>query len=239
MSSLEYHVALAKKYKDNWHSSRGNIENARIEYLQQEAVSCFAERVSSREDTGADLMTAWYFLLDRVRTTERAMDWGLLETSLVCDTHRVMFHKTSFPNGTTSPGQLSHRPRYCNLRGGVRHWYPVPDDMSEALGSLLDRFNARYDSCRDMYDLALFRTCAWLISHFLALHPFADGNGRLAQILCSYVLAEHQPFPVPVCDADHYLSSLLKAQSTGNVDALAACVAQSSCHGWKKFIDFL
>ena len=156
-----------------------------------------------------------------------------------CDTHRVMFHKTSFPNGMTPPGQLSHRPRYCNLRGDVRHWYPVPDDMSEALGALLDCFNARYDSCRDMYDLALFCTCAWLISHFLALHPFADGNGRLAQILCSYVLAEHQPFPMPVCDAAHYLPSLLKAQSTGDIDALAACVAQSSCLAWKKLIDFL
>lgn len=235
MPSLEYYVKLAQDYKNEWSATRLSIDKTRIECAQNKSVFDFEQRVAAREDTGADLRTAWHFLIGRVRDTERTTDWGLLEVSLVCDTHRAMFQDNSFPAGMTPPGELSQRPRYCDLPDGTRLWYPVPDDMEEALASLLDYYNTRYDSRRDRYDLSLFRTCASLISHFLALHPFADGNGRLAQVLCSYALAEHHPFPVPVCDADNYLSRLMESQSSGDVDALAACVAQSSCRAWQTF----
>lgn len=236
MSSLEHQVALAKQYKDMWFTSEVNIDNDRNNHAKERAVSRFAERVAVREDTGADLTAAWLYLVNRVQSTERLRDWGFLETSLVCDTHRVMFEGTTSSLGMTPPGELSNRPRYCNLGGNKRHWYPVPNDMNEALASLLDRYNARYDSCSGRYNCDLFRASAWLLAHFLALHPFADGNGRLAQIVCSYVFVKHHPFPVPVCDSNNYLSTLFEAQTSGDIDALAVCVAQGSCDAWEYFM---
>ena len=182
-------------------------------------VKRFEQCVSEKEDIGGNLTAAWHYLVNRVlKTTERPTDWGLLETSLVCDTHRVF---QRFRKGLTPPGKLSSRPRYCDLDDGNRHWYPVPDDMGEALTSLLDSYNARYDTCRHQNDL--FRTCACLLSSFLVLHPFADGDGRMAQVLCSYALFQ----PVPVCNEDDYLPTLLEAQSTGKLVALTNCVARS------------
>ena len=197
-------------------------------------VKRFEQCVSEKEDIGGNFTAAWHYLVNRVKTTERPTDWGLLETSLVCDTHRVMFQR--FPKRLTPTGKLSSRPRYCDLDAtvrsaflssvfsdlddGNRHWYPVPDDMGEALTSLLDSYNARYDTCRHQNDL--FRTCAWLLSSFLVLHPFADGNGRMAQLLCSYAVFQ----PVPVCYEDDYLPALLEAQSTGKLVALTNCVAR-------------
>lgn len=239
MPLLEHQVTLARAHRDNWYTTRDNIVNARIRYAKVNTVRWFEKCVAARESIGADLVAAWQYVLNRVRNTERAMDWGLLETSLVCDTHRAMFENSSFPTGMTPPGELSDRPRYSDLEGRTRHWYPVPKDMGEALASLLDSYNTRYDSCRGRYDAELFRTCAWFLCHFLALHPFADGNGRMAQLLCSYAMAQHHPFPVPVCDENDYLPSLLEAQSTGNLDALATCVASSVCRAWQIFDDFL
>ena len=122
-------------------------------------VKRFEQCVSEKEDIGNNLTAAWHYLVNCVKTTECPTDWGLLETSLVCDTHRVMFQL--FPKGLTPPGKLSSRPRYCNLDDGNRQWYPVPDDMGEALTSLQDSYNARYDACRHQNDL--FRMCAWLL----------------------------------------------------------------------------
>lgn len=239
MSSLEFQVTLARRYRDDWFKITDQFENGRILRAKNKMVEWFEKCVTAKEDVGADLTVAWQYLLERVQNTERPMDRGLLETGLVCDTHRAMFQKNPFPMYMTPPGALSSRPRYCDLHGRARHWYPVPNDMSEALASLLDSYNARYDSCRDGYDTEFFRTCTWLLCRFLTLHPFADGNGRMAQLLCSYAMIQHHPFPVPVCYEYDYLPTLLDAQSSGNVDALAACVARSVCRAWRTFDDFL
>jgi fido (protein-threonine AMPylation protein) len=42
------------------------------------------------------------------------------------------------------------------------------------------------------------RLAAWLAAHLLELHPFADGNGRLARILVDALLAAVHPLPVPL-----------------------------------------
>lgn len=166
-----------------------------------------------------------------------ARELGLLESTLVCDTHRVLFKETIVPPNMTRPGQLSNRPRYADLKGYARHWYPVPEDMDSALASLFDEYNVRYDSCRGAYDMNLFVTCAWLTCRFLALHPFGDGNGRLCQILCNYAMAEYHPFPVAFCDTDDYLPLLIRGQATGNVLPLATNMALSTCLAWQSFMN--
>lgn len=42
---------------------------------------------------------------------------------------------------------------------------------------------------------------AWLAAQFLEVHPFADGNGRLARILVDAMLARVHPVPVPLVPA--------------------------------------
>ena len=39
---------------------------------------------------------------------------------------------------------------------------------------------------------------AWMAAHLLELHPFADGNGRLARIVVDALLAAVHPLPVPL-----------------------------------------
>lgn len=237
--TLRQLIDLANLYRDKWLLQRVCHEEASVRVAEDKAVSRFAQSVEIREDKGADLVGAWYYLVNRVRNQENPADWGLLETSLVCDVHRVLFGKTTLPSGKTPPGQLSDRPRFTDVAGRKRHWYPRPTDMSVALATVLDIYNAKYDSCRGMYDVELFRSSAWLICHFLALHPFGDGNGRLCHILFSYAMAEYQPFPVPVCEVNNYLAILLDAQETGEIDSLAACVARGTCCAWESFFGFL
>ena len=55
---------------------------------------------------------------------------------------------------------------------------------------------------------------------FVTIHPFVDGNGRVARLLMNLVLAIHG-YPMAVIkneERSRYLSSLEKAQTTNNMD---------------------
>jgi len=46
--------------------------------------------------------------------------------------------------------------------------------------------------------LGVVQHAAWFAAHFLEIHPFSDGNGRLTRILIDALLARIHPVPVPL-----------------------------------------
>jgi Fic family protein len=68
-----------------------------------------------------------------------------------------------------------------------------------------------------------FRACAWVQWAFVRIHPFADGNGRMARLVSSIPLILNQLPPVYVSKASkpQYLAALIHADNTGDIDNLA------------------
>ena len=217
-------------------SSRGNFESA----------------FSLQEQETINLRNAYEHLVDKINREERPSDYGLLEASLLKETHRVILHNIPLPRGFTQPGKMSNKPRVAEFRGEIYH-YANPEDMESAVSNLLDKYNFLFDSCtedglKDFNDLYnLFKACAWVLMELLDLHPFSDGNGRLCRILCSYSLSKLNPFPTPIYNVwtdsskGDYIEALIEARmSPGRHPcALTTMIIECSYYGWKNFFKAL
>ncbi|XP_045165664.2 uncharacterized protein LOC123529401 [Mercenaria mercenaria] len=120
--------------------------------------------------------------------------------SLIIHTHRILMEGVMKEN--QMPGRFSTNDRKANFKG-QEYWYPKFEEeifAEEAVQTLIDKVNdimddIRYKTVSDEEKYKLYFKCSSLFLFvFLTLHPFADGNGRLARLLASYNLLTFSPF---------------------------------------------
>ncbi|MDR3309343.1 MAG: Fic family protein, partial [Tannerella sp.] len=92
----------------------------------------------------------------------------------------------------------------------------VPD----AVKSLCDDINAQNDAVKtvdEIYNLAFDAHFS-----FVGIHPFADGNGRVARLIMNYILAFHNQPPALVFteDKQQYFDALEKSRETDNIQEI-------------------
>lgn len=204
---------------------------------------------STEEKETINLEKAYIYLLGKIQREEESGDYGLLEVSLLEETHRIILEDIPPPaKDYTKPGQFSNRRRIAEFKGEI-YEYQKPEDMKTAVNNLLDKYNFLFDSCTknglkssaDYY--SLFKICAWLLFELLDLHPFSDGNGRLCRILCSYSLSSFTPFPTPIYNVwtnsskDDYKQALVDTRKIYNryPRPLTTMIIECSYYGWRNF----
>ena len=100
------------------------------------------------------------------------------------------------------------------VRDGIIYEYCPPIHVAAEMDRLIDEYNLLLDQKCD----AIVRA-AWLHHRFSQIHPFQDGNGRVARALASIVLIQDNLFPFTVTmerRAD-YLKALETADQTMNL----------------------
>lgn len=213
-----------------------------------------ASSFSLEEQETINLMVAYENLLAKINEEEHESDYGLMEVSLLEETHRLILQDIPLPKGFTKPGKMSNNVRVTEFKGELYH-YANPEDMESAVSNLLDKYNFLFDSCtkgegklEDLDDIySLFKTCAWLLFQLLDLHPFSDGNGRLCRILCSYSLSKLNPFPTPIYNVwtdsskHDYIEALVEARKSPGRHpcALTTMMIECSYYGWESFFKAL
>ena len=207
---------------------------------------------SKAEQETVNLKDAYEHLLGKIKREEESSDYGLMEASLLQETHRILMKDILLPKGKTRPGEFSNKRRYTQFKG-EEYNYPEPPDMNKAVVHLLDWCNNLFDRCikdglKDFDDFyCLFKTCALMHFELLDLHPFSDGNRRLGLILCSYLLSTFTPFPTPVYNVwtdsckDDYKQALVDARKDKqrHPKALTTMIIECNYHGWKRFFKTL
>ncbi len=107
-------------------------------------------------------------------------------------------------------------------RDGIVYTYCPPEHVA----SEMDRLVSMYaDYCAQKVDAAV--RAAWLHHRFTQIHPFQDGNGRVARALASLVLVQAGLFPLVVTrDEKVKYVEALEAADLGDLTLLVQLIAQ-------------
>ncbi|KIL62556.1 hypothetical protein M378DRAFT_755608 [Amanita muscaria Koide BX008] len=90
------------------------------------------------------------------------------------------------------------------------HQSKVPSEMNLFVNMM--------KKCLEEKDISPFAAAAWIHMAFGRIHPFTDGNGRVARLLASLPLiqAGYPPINVRVHKREEYLEALFKASYCGS-----------------------
>ena len=248
---LAHYISHVNKEEEKGFSTFEETDNVLSGCFSRYSIS---ERrdLSIKELETINLRNAYEHLLDKIKREERPGDYGLMEASLLQETHRKLMEDIPLRSiNSTKHGMFSNKERNTTYKG-IFHMYKNPENMTAAVEELLDQVNIMFDRCtkdglKDYDDLYyLFKACAWMLMKLLDLHPFADGNGRLCRMLCSYMLSKFTPFPTPVYNVwtdsckDDYMRGLIDARKNKErPTALTTMIIESNYHGWRKFFEAL
>ncbi|MCL2107195.1 MAG: Fic family protein [Oscillospiraceae bacterium] len=88
-------------------------------------------------------------------------------------------------------GDFKKRPNNPSS-GGVLYLYCPPEQVDSEMDELIRVYH------EELTDLHILIKAAWLHFAFVTIHPFQDGNGRVARLLASFVLIQGGLFPLMV-----------------------------------------
>jgi Fic family protein len=121
-------------------------------------------------------------------------------------------HKVNIP---LLHGQWKQSPNNPTRRDGIHEYCPpmqVQPEMERLISMYLEHIKQR---------VPLEVEAAWLHHRFSQIHPFQDGNGRVARALASLIFIKANWFPLVITryDRDEYLDALEQADG-GNLSSL-------------------
>lgn len=170
------------------------------------------------------------------------------DKSLLCVLHKLIMEgldaRTSHV-GSYRIGQASIGPVVL---------FPKPAEVNDLMEDFLLNFN---QLCKRT-DVSFVAVATYFLNEFLGIHPFHDGNGRMARLLCDFILSCFKmPFPVNLCmseDQRRELTASIRSgqnttadiarqskdarlsSSSSSAPALPALVSESYCPKLRRLI---
>lgn len=91
--------------------------------------------------------------------------------------------------------------------------YASPEDTATQMSELVDWFNRQ----EIKQELSPIELASMLHYRYIQIHPFADGNGRIARLLVNYVLFRYDfpPIVIKADDRENYQKALLQSRREG------------------------
>lgn len=106
---------------------------------------------------------------------------------------------------TLLKGQFKSSPNNP-MRDGIVYSYCPPEQVESEMDNLINIFN------HELGNVHILIKAAFLHHAFVQIHPFQDGNGRIARLLASFVLIKEGLFPLTI-DRDERIKYIAALES--------------------------
>ena len=192
--------------------------------LQYEAVGGFSEEEAERLRLNE---VSNYVKVLREKIREINSDGRLIDLDMIQQSHSMLMNNVR--GGDKNPGEFRTIQNWIVKYGDTAEnsvYTPPPPELIPSLLEQLEQFIRNPPA-----NLSTVMLCAFLHYQFEAIHPFADGNGRIGRVLISLILAEKGLLPQPLL----YLSAYFEKNLDNYYEGLLMISQESKWKEWLKF----
>jgi Fic family protein len=220
---------LWRKFRLEWNYHSNHIEGNTLTYGQTELLLFFDKATGEKDMREYEEMKAHDVAIKYVQDEALNKQKPLTE-NFIRELNKLILVKPFYKEAQTLDGQSTRRlieigqykkfPNSVMLQNGEMFHYAKPEEVAAKMEELVNWYNNEKELSPE--DLA-----AYLHYRFVRIHPFDDGNGRVARLLMNYVLLKHNLPPVIIKSTDkaNYLLALNKAD-TGDIKAFADYISE-------------
>lgn len=187
---------LSRRFTVDFNYNRNHIEGNTLTYGQTEILLLFGKVIGEASVRDVQEMTASNVGL-KMMTEEAAVKEMPLTQNFIRTLHKTLLREDytvfrNLPGGEYTSyvihaGQYKTRPHSVITRYGDRFEYASPEETPGLMTDLVDWYN----SAEQEGKVSPIELAALFHYRYIRIHPFEDGNGRIARMMVNYILARH------------------------------------------------
>lgn len=187
---------LSKRFTVDYNFNSNHIEGNTLTYGQTELLLLLGTVSGEGDLRDFNEMKASQVGFEMVREMVNLHDTPLTQ-NFIRQLHKILLREDytvyrTLPGGVQTSyvihaGQYKTRPNSVITRYGDRFEYASPQETSALMSDLIDWYNEAEQSG----NYTPVELAALFHYRYIRIHPFEDGNGRMARLLVNYILARH------------------------------------------------
>lgn len=240
----EYQKRLDDKFKLEFNYNSNHLEGNTLTYGQTKLLFMFGETSGNASLKDYEEMQAHNVGLEMMKVEAADKERPLTESFLRA-LNKTILVQNYWKNAQTASGDSTRieikvgdyksRPNSVRTITGEEFHYASPEETPAFMTALVDWYNQE----EAKGELNPIELASLLHYRYIRIHPFEDGNGRIARLLVNYVLYRngYPMLVVHTADKDSYLRVL--HQSDINVGLTPSDGANATIDQIKPFVEYM
>ena len=234
---------LSRRFTIDFNYNSNHIEGNTLTYGQTEILLMFGKIVGEADVRDVHEMTASNVGLKMMKEEAQLKETPLTQ-HFIRTLHKTLLREDytvyrNLPGGVQTSyvihaGQYKTRPNSVITRYGDRFEYATPEETPALMSDLIDWYNDAERSGK----FTPIELAAIFHYRYIRIHPFEDGNGRIARLMVNYILTRHD-YPMIVVRSrkkKEYLEALHRTDLT--VGAAPSLGAHASKRDIQQFLTY-
>lgn len=215
----EAEARIMQKFRLDWNYHSNNIEGNSLTYGETKALILFGITAQGKplkdhfEITGHNEAINWILEIVKDETT--------LTEAFIRQLHTLLLKESNYKEARTADGKPTRRlievgkyktqPNHVVTVTGETFYFATPEETPAKMHDLVEWFRKE----KEKADTNPIILAALFHYRFIRIHPFDDGNGRVARILMNFILMQfgYPPAIIKTEDKENYYAVLRLADA--------------------------
>jgi Fic family protein len=221
---------LWEKLRLEFNYNSNHIEGNTLTYGQTEMLLLFDKSIGDVPVSDLEEMKAHDVAFSQIKQFAAETERPLTE-QFIRELNKIILVKPFWKEAETYNGKPTSKkieigtyktsPNSVRLKNGNIHEYASPEETPAKMFELIEWYRASESSIHPV------RLAAEFHYRFVCIHPFDDGNGRVARLMMNYILMKYNLPPVIIKsdNKEAYLTALQKAD-IGDIEAIVDYISK-------------